>query len=95
MTGDEATDPRRNSPNKGADGVAPPGPGAAVNDTVTWTVRPPRRLRGAVVVRLLLMSLSGGSMLIALILWITGHASLAGRVFAGAVFACLMLILAL
>jgi hypothetical protein len=41
------------------------------------------------------MSLSGGSMLIALILLITGHASLAGRVFAGAVFACLLLILAL
>ncbi len=67
-------------------------------DTAAWTAklnRRPRRSHGAVAVRLLLMSLSGGSMLGSLALLIIGHAWLAGGVLAGTVLGSALLLMVL
>ncbi len=98
MTADSPPHPHGAVASPIAEGTAGPIPAAMPNDTAKWVARSSGWLRGpgsAIALRRLLMGLSGGSMVVSLILMLSGHAWLAARVFAGATLGSLLLLLAL
>jgi hypothetical protein len=93
MSADEAAETRRDSANQ--NDAAPPAPDTIVGVTAPRILGPDGHSRGHVVLRVFLMSLSGGSMLAAMILVLIGHAWLAAGVVAGAVAVSVLLLILL